>query len=183
MPEPDKLLIARCLKNDRKAQLELYQHLFGMLISMARRYYVNREDCVLHVNTAYLKILDKLTEFGGSGSFEGWCKRIMTNTLIDAWRKDKRTPAIQRGELQEDQMTDKQVFNEADVHFSGEEVRQMLLALPETTRYVFNLFALEGFSHKEISQMAGISEGTSRWHVNEARRQLKERIMKHQYAR
>jgi RNA polymerase sigma-70 factor (ECF subfamily) len=173
MPEPDKLLIARCLKNERKAQLELYQQLFGVLMSMARRYYINREDCVMQVNTAYLKILDKLADFGGNGSFEGWCKRIMTNTLIDAWRKDKRTPAIQRGELQEEQ-----VFNEADAHFSSEEVRHMLLALPETTRYVFNLFALEGYSHKEISEMAGISEGTSRWHVNEARRQLKERIMK-----
>jgi RNA polymerase sigma-70 factor (ECF subfamily) len=107
----------------------------------------------------------------------------MTNTLIDAWRKDKRTPAIQRGELQEEKMTDEQVFNEADTHFSSEEVRQMLLALPETTRYVFNLFALEGYSHKEISEMAGISEGTSRWYVNEARRQLKERIMKHHYER
>ena len=178
MPESDKLLIARCLKNERKAQLELYQQLFGVLMSMARRYYINREDCVMQVNTAYLKILDKLADFGGNGSFEGWCKRIMTNTLIDAWRKDKRTPAIQRGELQEEQ-----VFNEADAHFSSEEVRHMLLALPETTRYVFNLFALEGYSHKEISEMAGISEGTSRWHVNEARRQLKERIMKHHYER
>ena len=72
---------------------------------------------------------------------------------------------------------DLSTFNEAEARLGEEEVREMLFRLPDATRYVFNLFAIEGYSHKEIAELAGISEGTSRWHVNDARRILKAIIL------
>ncbi|MDZ4822912.1 MAG: RNA polymerase sigma factor [Flavobacteriales bacterium] len=177
MTEPEKLLIQQCLRNDRKAQLALYEHLFGLLMGMARRYYRNREDCTMHTNTAFFKMLDNLKNFSGEGSFEGWCKRIMTNTLIDEWRKFKKTSTLMKEENAAIYDLDNATFNEAEKKLGEEEVREMLFHLPEATRYVFNLFALEGYSHNEIATMANISEGTSRWHVSDARRILKGLIM------
>lgn len=80
-------------------------------------------------------------------------------------------------ELNNQEDIEEGVLNEADQRFAEEDAREMLLELPEATRHVFNLFALEGFTHGEIAQSIGISEGTSRWHVNDARRILKNLIM------
>ena len=178
MTDKEKQLIEQCNKGDRKAQLLLYEHLFGLLMGLARRYYRNREDCKAHVNTAFLKILSGLKNYTGNGSFEGYCRRIMTNTLIDEWRKQKNYRNIMTEETVHPEDLEEEVFNEADRRFEEEEAREMLLQLPDATRHVFNLFALEGYSHNEIAQSIGISEGTSRWHVNDARRILKNLIIK-----
>lgn len=90
MTDKEKQLIEQCRKGDRKSQLQLYEHLFGLLMGMAKRYYRNREDCKAQVNAAFLKILNGLQSYTGDGSFEGYCRRIMTNTLIDEWRKQKK---------------------------------------------------------------------------------------------
>lgn len=171
-----KHLIEACRRGERRAQLRLYEEVFGNLMSMARAYYRNREDCTAVVNAAYLKILSGIRDYSGEGSFEGWYRRIMSRTLIDAWRTQKTYKSIMQESEANQEDIGEEVFNEADRRFSEEEVREMLFALPEATRYVFNLFALEGYSHAEIAGMAGISEGTSRWHVNDARRILKKLI-------
>jgi RNA polymerase sigma factor (sigma-70 family) len=178
MTDIEKKLIEKCIKGDRKSQLQLYEQLFSLLMGMAKRYYRNREDCKASVNAAFLKILDSLTNYNDSGSFEGYCRRIMTNNLIDEWRKQKNYRSIMTEEKAHTEDLEEEVFNEADRRFEEEEAREMLLELPEATRHVFNLFALEGFSHGEIAKSIGISEGTSRWHVNDARRILKNLIMK-----
>jgi RNA polymerase sigma-70 factor (ECF subfamily) len=173
----DKQLIDNCLREDRKAQLALYEQLFGLLMNLARRYHRNREDCKLHVNTAFLKILSNLKDYNGEGSFEGWCARIMNNTLIDDWRKNKKMRETMKEKIEIEEDLSSATFNAAEQKLGEEEVRNMLFLLPEATRFVFNLFALEGYSHSEIATLANISEGTSRWHVNDARRILKNLIM------
>jgi RNA polymerase sigma-70 factor (ECF subfamily) len=178
MTDKEKQLIEQCKKGDRKSQLQLYEQLFGLLMGLARRYYRNREDCKAHVNTAFLKILDGLKNYTGSGSFEGYCRRIMTNTLIDEWRKQKNYRNMMTEQIENPEDIEEEVFNEADQRFAENDAQEMLLELPDATRHVFNLFALEGYSHREIAQTIGISEGTSRWHVNDARRILKNLIIK-----
>jgi RNA polymerase sigma-70 factor, ECF subfamily len=167
-----EVCIEGCRSGDRKAQLQLYKTFFGQLLQMALRYTNQREDAKGYVNQAFLKILNNIHQYDASGSFEGWCKRIMTRTLIDIWRQKKLyTQNIVVDERLID--IDETTYNEAERYFDEEGVRQLLQRLPEATRHVFSLFALEGYAHSEIAALLGISEGTSRWHVNDARRQLK----------
>ena len=175
--KPDQILLQKCMDGDQKAQMKLYDGCYGMLMAMARAYYKNREDCTWHVNSAFMKILSNLKEFKGQGSFEGWCRIIMRRVLIDEWRKEKKF----KGMFSDNEVTNisdlsEAVYNKAETELGEEEVREILFRLPEATRLIFNLFALEGYSHAEIAAQVHISEGTSRWHVNEARKKLKDLI-------
>ncbi len=175
--KPEENLLQRCVRGDQKAQMKLYEECYGLLMTMARSYYKNREDCTMHVNTAFMKILSNLSEFKGQGSFEGWCRIIMRRVLIDEWRKEKKF----KGMFSDNESTNSMdlseaVYNKAETDLGEEEVREILFRLPEATRLIFNLFALEGYSHAEIAAQVQISEGTSRWHVNEARKRLKDLI-------
>ena len=175
--KPESSLLKLCMDGDQKAQMKLYEGCYGMLMSMSRSYYRNREDCTMHVNTAFMKILTNLPDFKGNGSFEGWCRVIMRRVLIDEWRKEKNFKKMfSDNEITAAKDLSESVYNQADNELGEEEVREILFCLPDATRLVFNLFALEGYSHAEIASQVQISESTSRWHVNEARKRLKEMI-------
>lgn len=172
---PDLLNAAR--NGDRKAQYMLYKQCFPILMSVCARYHCGEQDAVSATNLAYLKIIQNLDKYAPDVVFEAWIRRIQINVLIDEFRKNKKwisqvsvaedmaIPAIQK-------MTSPQ-WNEADLRMEASYLERLLTRLPPVTRQVFNLFALDGFSHSEIGKMLGISDGTSKWHVNSARAQLK----------
>jgi RNA polymerase sigma factor (sigma-70 family) len=173
MKELTPELLKGCRNDDRRSQSLLYEMISGVLYGMTRRYYINKEDRIMQVNTAYMKILTSLKKQTPEGSFEAWCRSIMRNCIIDEFRKNKRHREIMDSNELSDQGLDPQTFQAAHENVDADELENMLLRLPEATRCVFNLFAIEGYSHQEISAQTGMSEGTSRWHVSDARSKLR----------
>ncbi len=169
-------LIALCIKQDRKAEYELYKLSYSYLMSICIRYSKDRDTASEILNIGYLKILRNIGSYKPEIPFKAWIRRIMVNTLIDEYRKNKREKEkISYVENYFDS-TDFSEVNEALGKFSISQIYQEIDKLPEATRKVFNLFVIDGYSHKEISEMLNISEGTSKWHLNAARQKLKEQI-------
>jgi RNA polymerase sigma factor (sigma-70 family) len=169
-------LIALCIKRDRKAEYELYKQSYSYLMSICMRYSRDKDTASEMLNAAYLKILTSLTSYKPEIPFKSWIRRIMVNTLIDEYRKNKREKEKVSYVEEYFDSTDFSDVNEALSRISCQQILEQINRLPEATRKVFNLFAIDGYSHKEIGEMLEISEGTSKWHLNAARQKLKEYI-------
>jgi len=173
----DPELLARCRKNDRKAHNELYRHCFGFLMAICLRYSSNRDDAEALLNQAFLKIITNLDKFRAEVPFGSWVSRITVNTIIDEFRRDKkRREHLTSVDFQESKGGHPINFNEAAQHLDAEELEKMIQQLPDMSRKVFNLYAIDGYTHKEIGEMLNISDGTSKWHVSFARKSLQEMI-------
>ncbi len=176
MKEVSRDLVSGCVKGDRRSHTEMYALVYPTLMSMSKRYFVNNDDRTIMLNNCFLKLIKSLSNYKFESAFEAWCRRLMTNTIIDEYRKNKRwKETIQLSENLTDNET-QFTLNETDEKYSAEKLEGMLLSLPLATRCVFNLFALEGYAHSEISKMLSISEGTSKWHVSKAREDLKKML-------
>lgn len=165
------------MKNDRRSQNALYKNYFPLMSSIALRYAQN-EDRALHLlNGGFLKVLLNISSYNDDYSLATWIRNVLVNHIIDEFRKEKK-------HISKINITDFEdnleliSFNMGEAHLEAEELRAMLNQLPDVTKEVFNLFAIDGFKHKEISDMLGISAGTSKWHVSEARTRLKKMIEK-----
>lgn len=177
----EEKLLKECAKNNRKAQKELYEICFILFMPMCKRYHINESDARSSFNLAFLKIVDNLSKLDkGAQYFIPWAKRITTNTLIDEYRKHKRY---------QDKIQKKEKDREIEIHGSPNEniasksfdEKSVLLLLDElkpTTKQVFVLYVIEGYSHKEIGEMLDMSNGTSKWHLSVARKELKELYLK-----
>lgn len=166
-------LIQRCLRGERQAQKELYDQYAPLLFAIIQRYCDNHHNAEEILNDAFFKILTNLRQYSFQGSFEGWMRRIAVNMITDHFRKyTKKTPAHQT-ELQEHNAL---IPDEALGNLNYKELLALIHQLPHTQRAVFNLFVFEQLSHKDIAQLLAISETNSRWHLNDARRRLKDQI-------
>lgn len=172
-------LIQGCKSGNRKAQFTLYKTYYNVLMGVCMRYNKNKDDASAILNEGFLKILKNIDKYNPKVPFEAWIKRIMINTIIDAFRKNKKDrELIQYTDFEETDTLDINIdYNEADKMFDAEAIEKLIQQLPKVTQKVFNLFAVDGFSHKEIGEMLSISVGTSKWHINAARKQLKEMIL------
>jgi len=169
-------LLQDCIKNDRKSQHALYKICYGLMMGICSRYHRNRDDALAILNQSFLKILQNLPGYVPAMPIEAWIKTIVVRTSIDELRKKQKS--VQRVEYVED-ITDTDhnlwpEWKEAELKISMDVLEQSMEQLPDMSRHVFNLFAVDGYSHREIGQLLGISEGTSKWHVNAARNKLKE---------
>ena len=171
MQEPSAELLNKAFAFDRKAQLELYTLCYPVLISVARRYRKNDEDHLTLVNNAFIKIINYLDRYQ-EAHFYSWAKRIITNEIIDDYRRNKKYQLF----FQQDAPieTNDAVIADVEYEINDNHLASMMLTLSEATRTVFNLFAIDGYSHREIGDMLGISEQTSKWHTKIARKKLKE---------
>ncbi|MBN8683891.1 MAG: RNA polymerase sigma factor [Chitinophagales bacterium] len=172
--DPQILLAAQ--RGDRKAQYQLYRICYPVLMTVCARYHRDEQDAVSALNNGFLKITQKLDTWrSGEVPFEAWIRRIMINTLIDMFRREKkwREMTVLTDNMEKTTSGQEQIdWNEADKRISLQHLENLLRRLPPVTCQVFNLFALDGYSHKEIGEMLEISEGTSKWHVNHARQKL-----------
>ena len=169
-------LLEACKKGDRRAQKKLYEGCFRPMMMVCYRYANCKDDAVDLVNIAFLKVILNLDKYNPEAPFEAWLKRVTVNAVIDEFRKQKKQKELfVSGEFTAADFSHTDV-NEADKKFNAEELLVMVNKLPNVTRNVFNLFAIDGYSHKEIAEKLNISEGTSKWHVNFARTKLKEMI-------
>ncbi len=169
-------LIALCIKHDRKAEYELYRLCYSYLLSICMRYSRDKDTAVEVLNMGFLKILNNLSNYRNEVPYKAWIRKIMVNTLIDEYRKNKREREKVTYVEEYYDSSDFSEVNEALSKIGCKQIFEEVGKLPEATRKVFNLFVIDGFSHKEIGEMLQISEGTSKWHLNAARQKLKEYI-------
>lgn len=171
--DPLYALIKKCIAQDRKAQKQLYEEYAPLLYGVIKRYTYNRGEADEILNDSFYKIFTSLHSFAFTGSFEGWMRRITVNCITDNFRKYiKNEPAYKLEVENVDVYTNENALGK----MGYKELLQKVYELPDTQRAVFNLFVFEQLSHKEIAEHLGISENNSRWHLNDARKRLKEKI-------
>jgi len=166
------MLIEGCLRNDRRSQSELFRLFYGKLLVVCMRYTSDRDSAEEVLQEGFIKVFEKLGAFDYKGSFEGWLRRIVTNTAIDAIRKSKRD--IFRTDDDNDfKMGSEDPVVAKEEHDLKELKTDMALKaiqkLSPAYRTVFNMFVLEEYSHKEIADLLGISEGTSKSNLAKAK--------------
>jgi RNA polymerase sigma factor (sigma-70 family) len=162
-------LINGCASNDRRSQELLYKQFYNPMMAVCFRYVRNREDALEVLHTGFLKVFQNIKSYDSSkAALFTWIQTIMVRTSIDFLRK--QNPLIQSVEWQE--TNEPEIPAEVLVSRSAEEILYFLKQLPHTTATVFNLYVVEGYNHKEIGQLLMISEGTSKWHLSEAKRKL-----------
>jgi RNA polymerase sigma factor (sigma-70 family) len=171
----DESLIARCIREEPKAQYEMYRALYGMMMSICSRYERNRQDAAALMNQGFLKILQNLGKKRSEVPFEPWARRIVINTVIDGYRKERERKEQETMEQPLEQIPTAEV-NDYLRQMEAEAFAELLECVPKMSRNVFNLFAVDGFAHAEIAQLLNISEGTSKWHVSNARGILQQAI-------
>jgi len=165
------IVIRGCLQNDRRSQEELYKRFFPAVMALCLRYVRDRNDAVEVLNDSFLKVFRQLGRYDAAkGALYTWMRTIVIHTALDSLRRQR---AIRDREMLPDADEEPGVDNEALAKMSGDELLNLILRLPITTRLVFNLYTIDGYTHREVAVLLGMSEGTSRWHLNDARRQLK----------
>ena len=170
----DKSLLKDCQNNERRAQFELYHKCYGILMAICLRYYKNSNDAEEALNMGFLKIVTKLDKYNSDVPFEAWIRRIMINTIIDEFRKNKKgKETIEYTDFNGVYESKTVNYNEADLKFEAEELEIMIKTLPPVSQKVFNMHVIDGYSHKEIAELMEISIGTSKWHVSNARKILR----------
>ena len=171
----DYRLIERCLKEDQRAQSELYKLLYKQLIGTCWRYASDKEQAIEYMNLGFVRILLNLKQYRPEVPFELWARRVTINTIINEFKKNKVWKDRNRVGLPDFLM---QSTEESDLSVAQQDmleaIRSKALELPPMTLKVFNLFAIDGYSHSEISEMLGISEGTSAWHFSDGKRRIRE---------
>ena len=172
MPMSLKKLIEQCAKNDRKAQAEVYQIYSGKLFALCLKYSRNREEAQDNLHDGFITIFDKIQSFNHKGSFEGWMKRVVVNTALHKYRR-KSLLSIVTDEIPED------IIVEVDEELVPMDyLLEIIQRLPDRYRLVFNLYILDGYSHKEIAEELNITDSTSKSNLCRARIILKEQIEK-----
>lgn len=173
-------LIVACKAGENKAQYELYKKYYGFLMSICLRYKNDKPSAEAALNLGFFKIITKLDKYNDKVPFTAWMHRIMINTLIDEYRKEKRNKEMFDYDENYLLISDKNSseLNLATLNFDTEELTVMIKSLSEVTQKVFNLYAIDGYKHVEIAKILNIKEGTSRWHLSTARKELKAMVYK-----
>jgi len=167
------ILIRECIAHSRSAQKALYDRYAPAAYGIIKRYmYGNDTGAQEVLNDSFYKIFTKLDQYSFQGAFEGWVRRIVVNTVTDHLRKNMKNDQV----VKEVQPDDAFVNSDSVENISHKELLKIVDTLPETQRTVFNLFVFENYSHKEIATLLGLNENNSRWHLNDARRRLKEKV-------
>ena len=166
----EEQLINECKAGKALAQRQLYEKYSRKMMGICMRYTSNRDEAQDILQDGFVKVFDKLNTYQGQGSFEGWLRRIFVNTALDQYRKNKQT----KGELDIDDVG-YAIDSGVDVasNIQADELLRILQKIPAGYRIVFNMYAIEGFSHKEIAEELGVSENTSKTQFMRARAFLK----------
>lgn len=165
-------IVIGCQHQEAKAQKELYDLFGSKMFGICLRYAGNQNDAQDILQEGFLKIFEKIHQFGFKGSFEGWMRRIFVNTALEKFRGQYKVINIQDGFRD----TADEGYEHITSSITVKELTELIQHLSPKYRTVFNLYAIEGYSHKEISKMLNISEGTSKSNLSRARVILQEKI-------
>lgn len=172
-PEPD--LIAGSLRGDRKAQSELYHRFAPKMYGVCLRYAANAEEAEDILQEGFVKVFRKLESYRSEGSFEGWVRRIFVNTAIEHFRRKTHLQPITE---KEEETYEGSYLNALD-HMAEKDIVALVQQLSPGYRTVFNMYVVEGYSHKQIAELLGISEGTSKSQLSRAKQILQDLVQKH----
>jgi RNA polymerase sigma factor (sigma-70 family) len=161
-------LIKGCVRRERSAQKRLYDTYSSKMYSLCCRYVKNSMEAEDVLVTAFTKILDRIDQYKGEGSFEGWIRRVVVNEAL-TWLRRNRSMYLETELEAADREPDYQSISD---HLEAEDLLKMIQELPSGYRMVFNLYAIDGYSHKEIAEQLGISENTSKSQLSRARTSL-----------
>jgi RNA polymerase sigma-70 factor (ECF subfamily) len=166
-------LIRGCIKQDRKCQKMLYKVFYGFSMGICLRYAGNRDEAAEVMNQGFFKVFTHIESYDISRPFKAWLGKIMMNASIDFYRANLKmayTEDLDSAEhLSDGDLVDK--------NLNYEDLLKMVQKLPQAYRTVFNLFAIEGYSHEEIGVMLNINPGTSKSNLHKARQKLKQMIL------
>lgn len=151
-------LIKGCVEGDRRMQEMLYQRFSPKMYAISLRYAGNTEDAQDILQDGFVKVFRNLTMYRGDGSFEGWMRRIFVNTAIEHYRRQVQTFSVTEGHENSMEAKDISVLDS----LSMKDLMAIIQELSPGYKTVFNLYVIEGYTHKEIAEMIGISEGTSK---------------------
>jgi RNA polymerase sigma factor (sigma-70 family) len=171
-----KDIIQNCIQGKRSAQNQLYEHFASKMFTVCLRYSNTREEAKDLLQEGFLKVFDCLHQFKFEGSFEGWMKRVMVNNALQKIRSKSHLHAI----VSIDDATPSQTVSQQEIlsNLGAKELLQLIQELPTIYRLVFNLYVFEGMKHREISKLLGISEGTSKSNLHDARLALQKKLTK-----
>jgi len=166
-------LVRKCLMHDYKAQRVLYDRYSGKMMGVCLRYIKDRGEAEGVMVGGFMKVFEKISQFSHQGSFEGWIRRIMVNEALSYIRRNKSMSV---------EVDIEKASEQPDFQFLGETLEEMELLeliheLPVGYRTVFNMYAIEGYSHKEIGEMLDISENTSKSQLSRARSWLRQKLL------
>ena len=164
-------LILKCKKQDATAQGELYKQYNRILFAICLRYSPNYTEAEDNLQDAFITIFKKVEQYNGKGSFEGWMKRVTVNTVLQKYRKQRTFEIVDEGQIED----------EVVVEIESEDIPldfllKIVQELPDRYRLVFSMYVMDGYQHKEIAEMLGISDGTSKSNLARARIILKNKI-------
>ena len=166
-------LIQGCIRNERGAQEKLYRLFYPKMMALVRRYIDHEMQAEEIMNNGFLRAFQKVKQYNFQGSFEGWLRKIVFHSVADYVKQNTRYAdkivLVEKDEFVHKDHADKLYYD---------QLLHLVQLLPDATRTVFNMYVMDGFTHKEIGNILGISEGTSKWHLSEGRRILKEKIEK-----
>lgn len=170
-----KGIIEGCIANSRRSQEQLFKLFYGKMLPVCLRYIPDRDSAQEVLQEGFIKVFEKLEAFDHKGSFEGWIRRIIANTAIDAIRKSKKNPFLTDDDNDfklgaSDPMIEVEEMELTDI--KAQFAMEAIQMLSPAYRTVFSMFVLEDYSHKEISEILGISEGTSKSNLAKAKMNL-----------
>jgi len=169
-------LITDCINRNSKAEYTMFKLCYTYLMSICIRYTKNEDKAKEVLNVGFYRILSNLTKYKPEVPFKAWIRKVMINTLINEYKKEK----IHYGNVQYvENYYETQNYadiNDAITKIDTEQIYGFIAKLPPASQQVFNLYFIDGFKHKEIAELLNISEGTSKWHLNAAKEKLKELI-------
>ncbi len=170
----EKELIEGCIKEDRNCQMELYKRFSAKMMAVCLRYSQNKMEAEDMLQEGFIKVFDHIAQFKQQGSLEGWVRRIMVNTSLNKIRQNKM-------EFNDINSVEYHIVNDdssAIEKLSEKDLLNLINDLPKGYKYVFNMYAIEGYSHKEIAESLGIEEASSRSQYAKAKKYLQEKIYK-----
>lgn len=168
----EQRLVEGCAKGRPQYQEALYNKYYRKMFGVCLRYTSNRETAEDVLQDGFIKVLKKIGSFSGKGSLEGWIRRIMVNTALEHHRKQSNMYPVVDLDFAHDADAGHDVVSE----MSRDEILKLIQELPSGYRTIFNLYAIEGYNHREISAQLGISEGTSKSQLARARKTLQDSI-------
>lgn len=172
----DQQLIELCAKHDRKAQQELYDKYSRLLLGVCLRYSADRAEAEDVLQDSFLKIFFSIQDFTGSGSFIGWLRKVAVNTAITHYHKNLKYRY--HVEIEEFVSVETGTMSFEEDFFTSDELFKVLNELPGGYRMVFNLYAVEGYKHKEIAEMLGIDTNTSKSQYSRAKAAIRDKLEK-----
>jgi RNA polymerase sigma factor (sigma-70 family) len=169
-------IIKGCVNGDSKSQQVVYQKFYGKMLGACMRYSKDREEARDILQDGFLKVFKNIKLYTGSGSFEGWVRKVIINTALDYIRKSKQLVQY----VDSDYVDENAVADESDsseyLNISTEEIMEAVQQLPTAYRTVFNMFVVDGFSHADIAEQLGINIGTSKSNLSKAKMHLKKKL-------